>query len=391
MTNVDTNGRLARVALGHLAEPGSRDLGELVRAVGPVEAVRRLHAREVGGRVGDVASSRLGEWDPFHLAEQALDRAGRLGARVIVPEDDEWPAQLDDLVLISQDVPDPVRRDTYPPHCLWLRGPWPLAQACDRSVAVVGSRASTGYGEYVAGELGHGLSERDWTVVSGGALGIDAAAHRGALAGSGCTVAVLACGVDRAYPLSHHHLFERIAEAGLVISEWPPGSDPHRQRFLVRNRVIAALARGTVLVEAAVRSGARNTVGRARDLNRVVMAVPGPVTSAMSVGCHEELRNSALAVTTAAQVVESVGKIGADLAPESPAPADRLDALTQLQARILDGVRPRKVLTAEQIAVVVGVSAREARRVLPGLQSLGFVTASGPGYRLPRETDREGR
>ena len=120
--------------------------------------------------------------------------------------------------------------------CLWVRGDRPLADAFARSVAVVGARAATSYGNHVATELAYGLANRGWTVVSGGAFGIDAAAHRGALAGSGLTAAILACGVDRPYPSAHASLFERIAEEGLLVSEWPPGAEPHRHRFLQRMR-----------------------------------------------------------------------------------------------------------------------------------------------------------
>jgi len=259
-----------------------------------------------------------------------------------------------------------------------------LDEACDRSVAVVGARASTSYGNHVAGELGYGLADRGWTVVSGGAFGIDAAAHRGALAAGGTTIAVLACGIDRPYPVSHTSLFERISDEGLLVSEWPPGADPHRRRFLVRNRVIAALTRGTVVVEANRRSGARFTLGRARLLRRHCLAVPGPVTSAMSVGCHDELRiEGTILVTDAAQVIEAVGQIGDDLSPwPGWGAATPLDALTALQAQVLDGVRPRKTLGAEEIAAAAGVSARDARRTLPTLEELGFVVAHGSGYRL---------
>src|SRR5690606_18911286 len=145
------------------------------------------------------------------------------------------PARLADLARISRGR-ERHQRDTYPPLCLWLRGPWPLAEALDRSIAVVGARAATGYGEHVAAELAYGVADRGWTVVSGGAYGIDSAAHRGTLSAGGVTVAVLACGVDRAYPASNASLFERIAETGLLISEWPPGAEPHRHRFLIRNR-----------------------------------------------------------------------------------------------------------------------------------------------------------
>jgi DNA processing protein len=381
--------RLARIALAHAVEPGSKALGDLVIAVGAVEALDRLRAGTVRGGASEAAAARLRGLDPYRLAEHAVDRANRLGVRIVTPEDEEWPGQLEDLVRISRDVSDPVQRDTYPPHCVWLSGPWPLTDACDRSVAVVGARASTPYGEHVAGDLAYGLADRGWTVVSGGAFGIDAAAHRGALAGGGCTIAVLACGIDRPYPVSHTTLFERISEEGLLFSEWPPGADPHRRRFLIRNRVIAAATRGTVVVEANLRSGARYTAGRARDLGRSVLAVPGPITSAMSAGCHEELRaEGTVLATSVAHIVEAVGRIGEDLAPVARAEEAPRDHLTPLQAQVLDGVRARKVLTAEEIAGVVGVSTRDARRTLPSLEQLGFVTAQGAGYRLPRKSDK---
>jgi DNA processing protein len=380
--------RRARIALAHLVEPGSRALAQLVERVGPVEAVARLRAGDVSDTLRATAAPRLAETDPDRRVDQALARAERLGVRIVTPEDDEWPPQLDELALISQDGSDRIRRDTFPPQCVWLRGEPGLAAACDQSVAVVGSRASTSYGDHVAGELTFGLAERGWTVVSGGAYGIDAAAHRGALAAGGCTIAVLACGIDRPYPAAHASLFEWIADQGLLLSEWPPGSDPHRHRFLVRNRVIAAATRGTLVVEANIRSGARNTVARARLLGRTVMAVPGPVTSAMSVGCHEELRaENTVVVATVAHVLEAVGRIGADLAPVARADESPRDRLTILQQQVLDGVRPRKVLAAEQIAAVVGVSEHDARRTLPGLELAGFVTSVHGGYRLRRKSD----
>jgi len=376
--------RLARIALGHVVEPGSRDLGEAVAEVGVVAALRRLMAGTIPGRVCAAAAARLRDLDPYRVGRMALRRADRLGVRILTPEDPEWVSRLADLVTIGREGRAPVDRETYPPHCLWVRGPLRLDEACDRSVAVVGARASTSYGNHVAGELGYGLADRGWTVVSGGAFGIDAAAHRGALAAGGTTIAVLACGIDRPYPVSHTSLFERISDEGLLVSEWPPGADPHRRRFLVRNRVIAALTRGTVVVEANRRSGARFTLGRARLLRRHCLAVPGPVTSAMSVGCHDELRTEGtILVTDAAQVIEAVGQIGDDLSPwPGPGAATPLDTLTDLQAQVLDGVRPRKTLTAEEIAAATGVSARDARRTLPTLEEMGFVLAHGSGYRL---------
>lgn len=386
----DDQVRLARIALAHLIEPGSKDLAELVYLHGPVNALARLIHGEVTHALRAAAAPRLARVEPYRLAETARQRADRLGARIIIPEDDEWPHQLDDLARISRlGMGDSVHRDTYPPQCLWLRGSWRLDEACERSVSIVGARASTEYGLHVASELGYALADRGWTVISGGAFGVDAATHRGALAANGTTIAVLACGIDRPYPLSHTSLFDRIAEEGLLLSEWPPGTDPYRRRFLVRNRVIAALSQGTVLVEASARSGARFTIGRARLLGRRVLVVPGPITSFTSIGCHEELRQEgSRLVANAAHVIEEVGRIGDDLAPfarAAPLPADQL---TPLQAQVLDGVRPRKPCSAEEIAAAAGVSGREARQILPTLEELGFVTRSAAGYRLPPPSAR---
>ncbi len=230
-----------------------------------------------------------------------------VGGRLVVPGDLEWPRQLEDLGDLA-------------PWALWVRGTVDLRLSALRSVAVVGARAATSYGTHVASTLGSDLAASGWAVVSGGAFGIDAAAHAGALAARGVTVAVLACGVDVAYPPRHDALFARIAADGLLVSEVPPGAAPHRTRFLVRNRVIAALTRGTVVVEAALRSGSLSTAHEAERLGRPVLGVPGPVTSTMSQGVHRALRGGALLVTSAAEVVEAVGDLGADLAPEPSGP-----------------------------------------------------------------------
>jgi DNA processing protein len=396
VTDTDTDDiRLARVALGCLAEPGNRELGVLVREVGPVEGLDRLLNGHVSQRLHEAARLRLaGEADTSRLtasrpaasrlAAALLETADRLGARAVTPEDEEWPHQLDGLARISRAADGrAVERDTDPPHCLWVRGDMALDEAFDRSVAVVGARAASNYGTYVATEMAHGLAERGWTVVSGGAYGIDAAAHRAALAAGGLTAAILACGVDRPYPLGHANLFDRICEAGLLVSEWPFGSAPHRLRFLIRNRVIAAVTRGTVVVEAAGRSGARQTLGRARALGRAVMAVPGPVTSAMSVGCHAELREvGTRLVSDHKEVIEEVGRIGDDLAPTPRGPGRPHDTLDPLAAQLLDAVLPRRARTAEEIAAAAGVSGRDARRALPTLVDAGFVVDHGNGYRL---------
>jgi DNA processing protein len=372
---------MARVALACLVEPGSGEISTLVAERGPVGALDALVAGTVATQVAGAAQARLAETGARDIAEAALARTHRLGARVVIPEDDEWPVQLADLCRISQPGGQRVDRDTYPPVCLWVRGTPPLAATLETSVSVVGARAATSYGTHVATELGYGLANRGWAVVSGGAYGIDAAAHRGALAAGGITAAVLACGVDRAYPLGHANLFDRIVENGLLISEWPPGAAPHRHRFLIRNRVIAALSRGTVIVEAGARSGARQTFGRAALLGRALLAVPGPVTSAMSVGCHQLLRyGGARPVTSYAEVLEEVGRIGDDLAPVPHGPERPLDLLGPELARVLDGVPLRGAADAGQIAASAGVPLRDALRALPALESAGLVVVKDGGY-----------
>lgn len=381
--------RTTRLMLAILVEPGDREVGTLVRRYGPQDTLRHLldHGSAGRSRAVECCAPRLaalgGPDGLRRRADEAAAHTDRLGGRFVVPEDEEWLAGLGDLVRVSRETGDPIARNTDPPLGLWVRGSTPLHEALDRSVAVVGARAATEYGRHVAAQLGYGLGDRGWTVVSGGAFGIDAAAHRGALASGGLTVAVLACGVDRPYPLAHTTLFERIADEGLLVSEWPPGEEPRRTRFLVRNRVIAAATRGTVLVEAAARSGARQTLGRARLLGRPAMAVPGPVTSELSAGCHAELRvPGTVLVADAAEVIEEVGRIGYDLAPlarGSSRPHDRLDPVC---VQVLDAVLPRRPRTAERIAAAAGLSGRDARRALPLLVQAGFVVAAEDGYRL---------
>jgi len=392
MTTTPDETRLARVALGCLVEPGDRELGLLVRRVGPVDGLCRVLSGDgVPDRLRDLARLRLraGTADAdvdvaWTLARALLATADRAGARAVTPEDDEWPPQLDDLARISNpNTSLPVDRNTDPPQVLWVRGEIRLDEAAERSVAVVGARAASSYGTHLTTDLAYGLADRGWTVVSGGAYGIDAAAHRAALSAGGLTVAILASGVDRPYPLGHANLFDRIAETGLLVSEWPFGSAPHRVRFLVRNRVIAALTRGTVVVEAASRSGSRQTLGRARRLGRRAMAVPGPVTSATSVGCHAELRTEGTRlVTTFQEILEEVGRIGDDLAPVDRGPHRPHDTLDPVSAQLLDAVLPRRARTAEEIAAVAGLTGRDARRTLPMLVNAGFVEEHGDGYRL---------
>ena len=267
--------RLARVLLSRIGEPGDPRLTDLVHELGATRVLTSLRAQAADRELGADLAERLESTDPA----RELERAAAMGIRFVVPGDEEWPACLDDLAH----APHLHERGGVPVG-LWCRGSLRLDEATEHGVAVVGSRSATTYGADVATGIATILAGQSWSVLSGAAYGIDQAAHRGALAARGKTVAVLACGADRAYPAAHRNLIDYIADVGLVVSEAAPGCAPTRIRFLARNRIIAAAARGVVVVEAAVRSGALNTASWAAGLGRTVMAVPGPVTSAPSAG-----------------------------------------------------------------------------------------------------------
>lgn len=352
--------RVATATLLRIAEPGSPALVTFVRDRGvlaAVEAVRR--GAPIGGMDTDGMRHRLAAAS----GERDLDRATALGARLVCPGDTEWPALLDDLRWVDRDCLG-----------LWVRGPFRLADVCERSVAIVGTRVASDYGAYVATELSAGLAERGWTVVSGLAYGIDGVAHRSALAAGGPTVAVLACGIDVPYPSGHRSLYERIVVEGLVVTEHPPGAAPQRPRFLIRNRIIAALSSGTVVVEAALRSGARSTATHAGLLNRHLMVVPGPITSATSAGCHQLLRDrpEAVVVTRAEEIVEQCGPMGELAAPMS-GPATVRDALGPTVGRVFEGVPVQRGSSAASIAATAGVSVEVAVAALAALAAAGLV------------------
>ncbi|WP_270888635.1 DNA-processing protein DprA [Pedococcus sp. 5OH_020] len=355
--------RTARIAWARLVEPADAGAVRLVETLGPEEALRGLDpASPLGTRI----APRLATLD----VERDLEIAGRLGARVIIPDDPEWPQGLRSL--------------TAPPWCLWVRGPVQLADVCERSVSIVGARAATGYGVHQARELAAGLVDRDFMVVSGAAYGIDGAAHQGALAGDGLTVAVVAGGIDRPYPAGHASLLARIAESGAVLTEVPPGSAPTRWRFLSRNRVIATLSQGTVVVEAGLRSGSRNTANQAREHQRVVCAVPGPVTSAASAGCHELLREEGvILVTDADEIVEAVGQIG-ELASPKRGRSSPQDALSELQQVVYAALPVSATASVDQLAQRSGRSTGEVRSSLGILSAGGLCERRDDGWRKRR-------
>jgi DNA processing protein len=296
----------------------------------------------------------------------------------VVPEDAEWPAER---VTCFGTLAAQTDKRWRAPVAIWARGGGRLDELAARAVAVVGARAATGYGEHVAAEFGYGLVEGDLTVVSGAAFGIDGAAHRGALAAEGRTLAVQACGLDLTYPAGHQGLLDRIAVAGAVVSEYPPGIRPARHRFLVRNRLIAAFAAGTVVVEAGIRSGARSTASAAFALGRVVMAVPGPVTSALSAGCHLLIREEqAMLVTRVAEVLEAVGRIGADLAPPLTASRRPTDGLSSELLAVYEALPARASRHPEQLVRDSGVPLNRVRSALPLLELQGLVGCGASGW-----------
>jgi DNA processing protein len=365
MGGVSDADRRARAVLSRVAEPGDRRIARSINEVGAEGTVAALRDPASDLARSERYLARLEAADP----EADLRRVAELGGRLLVPGDLEWPSQLDQL-------------GEQAPWALWVRGTADLRLSALRSVAVVGARAATGYGTHVASLLGSDLALAGWTVASGGAFGIDAAAHSGSLAARGVTVAVLACGVDVAYPPRHDALFARIAADGLLVSEVAPGAAPHRSRFLVRNRVIAALTRGTVVVEAALRSGALSTAHEAEALGRPVLAVPGPVTSSMSVGVHRLLRGGALAVTSAAEVIEAVGDLGTDLAEDEQAPMSARDRLDPRARRVLDAVPVRRPATLDAVARTAGLSPWETASALGILDVGGFVRSVPDGWVL---------
>ncbi|MEV8360532.1 DNA-processing protein DprA [Streptomyces niveus] len=373
--------RLARAALTRVIEPGDENGGRWLHKFGARGLMEFLTSPEgtddetlceVGPRRIRGLRARAAAAAP----ERDLAAIAAVGGRFVCPGDLEWPTQLDDL-------------GTARPIGLWVRGRPDLRLWALRSVAVVGARACTPYGAHMAGSIASGLAERGWVVTSGAAYGVDGAAHRGALASDGATVAVLACGVDVVYPPGHAELVRRIAEQGLVVGELAPGDHPTRSRFILRNRVIAALTRGTVVVEAEYRSGSLVTARSAQRLGRFTMGVPGPATSGLSAGVHELLRGEGVLVTDAAEVVELVGDMG-DLAPARRGPVLARDLLDPLGRRILDALPAREALGGREIARESATTADEALGKLYELHSLGFVERHGEGWQLTPRTTRDG-
>jgi len=360
--------------LSRVVEPPCPPLAELVARVGPVEAADRVKRRQIDTPLLRLTEAR----HEIDSAARDLAVLERLGGRLVTAADAEWPL-LAFTAFAGVDTKE--RPAAHPPLALWVTGPARLDEVAERAAAIVGTRAATAYGEHVAAELAAGLAERDVAVVSGGAYGVDGAAHRAALAADGLTVAVLAGGIDVSYPSGHAGLFHRIGEQGLIVTEYPPGLRPQRHRFLTRNRLVAALSGATVVVEAGARSGAANTAAWARALGRGICAVPGPVTSSASVGCHVLLRAGAMVVTRADEVLELVGRAG-ELAADAERPTSVLDGLADNELRVYDALPSRGARTVDEIAVASGLPPTEILGPLSMLEIGGLVVSQGGRWKL---------
>jgi len=353
----------ARVAWTCIIEPGDRVAATIVATYGAVDALRIVASEDRSSEVESALTDpkaldefrrALLRWRP-RLTQSAVDtaiaQAPRFDTRLVLPGTTEWPRGFDDL-------------DGHVPIALWVRGTREALLTLDRSIALVGARAATGYGEHVTMEASAGLVDRGYTIVSGAAYGIDGMAHRAALASKGTTIAFLAGGLDRFYPSGHEALLTRIIETGAVASEVPCGSLPNRWRFLQRNRCIAASSRATVVLEAGWRSGSLNTAGHAVSIGRPLGAVPGPVTSAASAGCHRLMREYTATVVTNADEM-------AELAPlEGPDP-------TTEEALLLDALSPRVPRSALEAAQRAGLSQHTAQALLGALELEGRVIERG--------------
>ncbi|WP_461637458.1 DNA-processing protein DprA [Leucobacter sp. BZR 635] len=375
---------LARAVWSRLTEPGDAAAGELIEALGPQHALDLVagkyspHAitKQLRGRgSGDVPlsqrqlSAALTRWRP-RLDRTAtvrdLETALATQMTLVTPEDARWPSQVDDL-------------GSHSPHVLWVRGSVEALRA--QALAVVGARACTGYGSHVTTELSSEACTAGFTIISGAAYGVDAVAHRTALALGSPTVAVLAGGADRPYPAAHDQLLTRVASQGAICSELVPGSAPTRWRFLQRNRIIAALAGAVLVTEAGVRSGTLNTAGHAAELGRLLGAVPGAITSAASAGCHRLVREyGAVLVTNGQELLELLGADPASSVPggDGQASSDSPDRTPPLHVRVLDALPLTGGRSAADTAVRAGLSRRETADTLAELELLRYVVQTPP-------------
>lgn len=369
---------IARCLWSGIGEPGDRWVGRICDALGALEALTALDAgtpaselaRAIASATGDDAdeitdeiSDALERWLPRLRGADAvghLERAQRIGASILIPSHALWPRGL-------------TRLGDHAPVALWLRGSVDALRTLDKSLSIVGARASTGYGEHVTMDVVSSLVDRGFSIVSGAAYGIDGMAHRAALSSEGTTIAVLAGGIDRLYPSGHDALLKRIIDSGLVVTELPCGFAPTKWRFLQRNRLIAALTCATVVVEAGWRSGSLNTAHHALDMDIPVGAIPGPVTSASSAGTHRLLRETpAVCVTTATEIAQLVSSdCDEPLSSELVSPN---------ATRVLDSLSRTKARSHEELVTLSGLTSMQVMATLGLLELQGSVRQNTTGW-----------
>lgn len=357
--------RLASIALACISEPLDPWVGKMFASRGAVRTVDLIRS----------GTSRVTHMQGLQARLHALDLDGELSQvekrnmRIVTRGDSEWPTQLEDL---GERVP----------RALWIDGSANVRLAAATSVAIVGARACTRYGAEAAYEFASRLTTDGVRVMSGGAFGIDAAAHRGALGAGGITICVLACGVDVPYPRSHDSLLLQIAQQGALVSESPLGSGVRRQRFLSRNRIIAALTRATIVIEAAARSGSLSTAHEAEAINRVVGALPGPISSEMSRGTHQLVRDArAVLVTSAAEVVELISPASTS-APTAVQGDLWFEGLGDRERAVLDALPHRKAMSLDELVLATALSPRHILEALGSLEVMGRVNTEASGWRI---------
>ena len=375
--------RQDRLGLSLVVEPGDVRLRNLLLTLEPAEILAAILGRHrlVDTRIPEAWVERGRDLD--RTARVAAARAKAAGLRWVTPGDKEWPAALSDL-----DHVEPVQGVTGAPVGLWVRGVGHLGEMCEQCVAIVGARDCTTYGAECASDLAADCADAGWTVISGAAYGIDGCAHRGAFLMNALTAGVLACGADLDYPKSHAALITRIAEGGVVISEQAPGEKPLKNRFLSRNRLIAAMTQGTVVVEARERSGSLNTLNWADQLGRTTMALPGPVTSGQSAGAHAAIRGGkAVLVTSGREIIAEMSGLGAATEEQTSLPLTEFDRLPPAARSTLDGLEWSTSRTVSEIASTVRLSTREVRAALDLLERRALVIRAGAEWMLARRAD----
>lgn len=381
----DQERTLAWIIWSHLTEPGDMLAGALLQAIGPVAAIRVLRlqhpAREITKLLSGLAENAGDEsqrdvaaleseyaeackrWsarDNNMAVVRSLKIWATLGGQIVTPDDVDWPRALEALGAGT-------------PHVLWLRGNRASLAELENAIAIVGSRNVSSYGQYCAQTLAERLVAEGYLVVSGGAYGVDAEAHRGALSARGVTIAVLAGGADRLYPAGNSELLRQVMHGGCLLAEQPPGHAPTRWRFLQRNRLIAALGQATVVVEMAVKSGAKNTMHHALGMGREVYAVPGSLLAQTARGCNVAIAEGKAKIVTAFdELINDLRDIPYSLGTEFE--------LTALQQRVLDALHGQPI-TVNRAGLKAGTTASETMRALGELQALGFAIESRGGWR----------